>query len=163
MFNYLGHKQLSIYERCRVRYYLRKMTTGCRVSILPPVVVAKPRNITLGDDVRINAGCTLQAHAPIEIGSLTMIAAGVTIVTANHDLAKRGIEAFNTLRPEPVRIGSNVWLGAGVIVLPGVTIGDGCVVGAGSVVTGDLPPEMICFGVPARAVRPRPTEESNAE
>lgn len=160
MISLLAHKILGWLERRRVRYWLSRMNAGRRVSIKPGLMVAKPQNVTLGDDVRINVNCVLQAHAPIEIGELTMIAANCTIVTANHDLAKRGIAAFDTLRPEPVRIGRHCWLGAGVTVLPGVTIGDGAVVGAGSVVASDLPPETICMGVPARPVRPRPKEDS---
>lgn len=160
MFDLLAHKLLLALERGRVRYHLRRMAkVGQRVSVKPPLAVDKPKNVTLGDDVRINSHCTLQAHAPIEIGEFTMIATGCTIVTANHDLTKRGLEAFNTLVPAPVRIGRHCWLGAGVIVLPGVTIGDGTVVGAGSVVTGDLPANSICVGVPARPVRQRPGGE----
>jgi acetyltransferase-like isoleucine patch superfamily enzyme len=157
----MAHKLLDWLWQGRVRYYLSKAQVGRGVSIRPPVVIFRPRNLVLGDDVRINAGCVLQAQDRLEIGSLTMIAAGCIIATANHDVSLRGLEAFGALRTAPVRIGSNCWLGAGVIVLPGVTIGDGTVVGAGSVVTGDLPAEMICYGVPARPVRPRPVAEKS--
>lgn len=123
---------------------------GKRVAIERGLRVKKPMNITIGDDVSIGCNVTLEAQAPIYIGDLTPIAPGVIIVTANHDMSKR--IRINS----PVKIGSNCWLGAGVIVLPGVTIGDGALVGAGSIVTKDLPPEMICVGVPARPLRPRP-------
>jgi len=160
--NRLGHLVLRWLERRRVRYYLRRMTVGDRVSIKQGLRVDKPHKVTIGSDVRINADCTLQAHGGIEIGDLSMLAARVTIVTANHDLSRRGVEAFDTLVEAPVRIGRHCWLGAGAIVLPGVTIGDGAVVGAGSVVTRDLPPGMVCVGVPARPVRERPGAEAES-
>ncbi|MCP3908832.1 MAG: sugar O-acetyltransferase, partial [Oceanicoccus sp.] len=120
------------------------------------LVVYKPRNVTIGNNVSININCTLQAHAPITIGDFTLIAANCLVITANHDLEKRGLDAFYTLEKRAVAIGSECWLGTGVIVLPGVTIGDATVVGAGSVVTHDLPSDKICVGVPARPVRNRP-------
>ena len=160
MFNALGDKLMRWLERSAVRRCMARMTVGRRVSIKRGLRVHKPGNITLGDDVRINTDVTIQAHGPVMIGDRTMVAAGCIIVTANHDLSKRGLEAFESLQPGPVRIGSDCWLGAGVVVLPGVTIGDGAVVGAGSVVTRDLPAETICMGVPARAARSRPGADS---
>ena len=148
-------------ERQTVRYYMARMNLGHRVSIKEGLRVEKPHNVTIGNDVRINAGVLLQAHAPISIGDFTMIAANCAVVTANHDMAKRGIEAFDTFASMPVRIGSHCWLGVGVIVLPGVTIGDGTVVGAGSVVTRDLPPGMVCAGVPAKPIKERPLEDQS--
>jgi len=158
--NGLAHRVLRWLERRRVRYWLARMTVGERVRIKEGLRVEKPHKVTIGNDVRINTDCILQAHGGIEIGDFTMVAARVTIVTANHDLACRGVEAFDTLVEAPVRIGRHCWLGTGVIVLPGVTIGDGTVVGAGSVVTRDLPPGMICVGTPARPVRKRPTDRA---
>ncbi len=162
MFAALGHKLLRWLEGQSVRYTMARMTVGSRVSIKRGLLVHKPENITLGDDVRINADVVLQAHAPIRVGDASMVAARCMIVTANHDLGRRGLEAFDALEAGPVTIGRDCWLGAGVIVLPGVTIGDGTVVGAGSVVTGDLPAESICIGAPARSVRPRPGAEGQA-
>lgn len=163
MFVSLGHRILRWLQRQSVRYYMARMNVGCRVSIKRGLVVHRPGNITLGDDVRINADVVLQAHAPIRIGASTMIAARCVIVTANHDLSKRRLEAFEGIEPAAVAIGHDCWLGAGVVVLPGVTIGDGVVVGAGSVVTRDLPPATICAGVPARPMRSRPSGEGEAK
>ncbi len=156
--DYLGQRILAWLETRRVDFYKRKMNTGHSVRIKPGLVVKRPKNVHLGNNVRINTNCLLQAHAPIYIGDLTMIATNCTIVTASHDMEARGIEAFDTVTYKEVRIGGNCWLGAGVIVLPGVTIGDGVVVGAGSVVTRDLPDETICMGSPAKPVRKRPTK-----
>lgn len=151
----LAHRLLGWLQRQSVRYLVRRMAVGDRVKIRSGLHVTKPENITIGNDVSIHVNCVLQAHAPIEIGDMTLVAANCTIVTANHDVSKTGLDAFYTLIKAPVKIGRECWLGAGVLVLPGVTIGDGCVVGGGSVVTHDLPPRTICVGVPARPIRDR--------
>jgi acetyltransferase-like isoleucine patch superfamily enzyme len=98
----------------------------------------------------------IYGHGGVEIGEDTLIAMHCCIVSSNHALAGRG----RTTRHEPdivlpTRIGRDVWLGAGVKVLGGVTIGDGCVVGAGAVVTHDLAPYSIAAGVPARVIGER--------
>lgn len=81
-----------------------------------------------------------------------MFGPNVTIATAGHpirpDLREKGYQ-YNM----PVRIGRNCWIGAGVVILPGVTIGDHTVVGAGSVVTKDLPPDVVAVGNPCRVLR----------
>ena len=154
MFKSLAHRLLRWLENQEVRYYMAKMHVGKRVSIKRGLTVRTPTNVTIGDDVAINCNVTLQAQAPIYIGNLTLIAAGVIIVTANHDMSKR------TVLASPVRIGSNCWLGAGCIVLPGVTVGDGAIIGAGSIVTKDLPAEMICVGAPAKPLKPVPKSQS---
>lgn len=88
----------------------------------------------------------------IYVGDYTMIGPNVTLATAGHpslpELRQQGMQ-YNM----PVRIGKNCWLGAGVIVLPGVTIGDNVVVGAGSVVTKDLPSNVVAVGNPCRVLR----------
>jgi len=155
MISSLVYRFSRFLQRQTTNYYVRKMIVGNRVKIRLGLDVCKPENITIGSDVSINSGCVFHAHAPIEIGDKTLIAANVMIVTANHDISKRGLDAFYALEVGAVKIGSECWLGAGVIVLPGVSIGDGAVVGAGSVVTRDLPPEMICVGAPAKPIKQR--------
>ena len=154
MFRTLVHRLLMWLERQNVRYYMAKMHVGKRVTIKRGLRARKPVNITIGDDVSIGCNVILQAHAPIYIGDFTKIAPGVIIVTATHDTSKRDSERIRTA--SSVKIGSNCWLGAGAIVLPGVTIGDSTMVGAGSVVTKDLPTEMICVGIPSKPLKPRP-------
>ena len=111
------------------------------------------RHVHLGKYVYTNFGATFVDDTHIHIGDYTMLGPNVTIATAGHpidpDLRRRGLQ-YNL----PVRIGSNCWLGAGVIVLPGVTIGDNTVVGAGSVVTKDLPANVVAVGNPCRVLRP---------
>ncbi|MHC4455844.1 MAG: acyltransferase [Planctomycetota bacterium] len=169
MFKSFVHKLLLWLDRQEVRYYRAKMHVGKRVKISRGLRVKNPMNITIGDDVSIGCNVILEAHAPIYIGDLALIASGVKIVTANHNMSKRNITTTpvkivtanhnmskRNIITSPVKIGNNCWLGTGVIILPGVTIGDGVTVGAGSVVAKDLPAEMICIGVPAKPLKPQP-------
>lgn len=106
----------------------------------------------IGDQVYANYNLTLVDDTTITIGSNTMIGPNVTIATAGHPILPELREQayqFNL----PVTIGKNCWLGAGVIVLPGVTIGDNSVIGAGSLVTKDIPKNVIALGSPARVLR----------
>jgi acetyltransferase-like isoleucine patch superfamily enzyme len=127
---------------------------GERVKISPTAFFKFPEHITIGDDAFINHLCSIWAceGASITIGRDVLLGPGVTIVSSNH-----GIAAGQLMREQPgsdadVVIGNDVWIGAHVVVTPGVTIGDGCVVGAGAVVTKSLPPNSICVGVPARVI-----------
>lgn len=110
------------------------------------------RNVHLGKSVYANFNLTLVDDGPIHIGDNVMFGPGVIITTGGHpilpELRIRSAQ-FNL----PVRIGNNVWVGSGVQILPGVTIGDNTVVGAGSVVSRDLPAYVVAVGVPCRAVR----------
>jgi maltose O-acetyltransferase len=90
--------------------------------------------------------------APIAIGSHCQIAPRVQLLTATHPIDPEP-RRLGWEYAEPIKIGDNVWLGGGVIVCPGVTIGDDAVVGAGAVVTRDLPRGVVAVGVPARVVR----------
>jgi len=109
-------------------------------------------HVHIGKNVYANYNLTLVDDTHIYIGDNTMLGPNVTIATAGHpidpELRRKGLQ-YNL----PVRIGSNCWLGAGVIVMPGVTIGDNTVVGAGSVVTRDLPAGVVAVGNPCRVLR----------
>ncbi len=160
MLNSFIYRMRSWLDKRELAYWRSRMQVGRDVELKRGLCVSKPENITLGDHVSIGPNVTLQAHAPITVGTYTLIGAGTIIVTANHDLDERGLRMRRIIEG-PVRIGSSCWLGAGVIVLPGVTIGDGTMVGAGSVVTRDLAPDMICVGAPAKPVRARPKVRSS--
>jgi acetyltransferase-like isoleucine patch superfamily enzyme len=98
----------------------------------------------------------LYGHGGLEIGDYVRIAAHCVIVPANHGIAlDEGLIADQPMSKRGIRIGNDVWLGAGVRVLDGSVIGDGCVVAAGSVVRGELEPYAIYAGVPAKLVRMR--------
>lgn len=121
--------------------------------IVPPVYANWGlKNVHVGKNVFFNFGCTFVDDADITIGDNTLFGPNVSINTAEHplspELRRNGLQ-YN----KPVHIGTNVWLGAGVIVLAGVTIGDNSVVGAGSVVTKDIPANCVALGTPAKVIR----------
>ena len=108
------------------------------------------KNIRIGKNVFINAGCCFQDQGGISIGDGTLIGHRVVIATINHGLRPEGRMDHHIA---PVRVGRNVWIGSGSIILPGVTIGDGATVAAGAVVTKDVPEGTVVDGVPARILR----------
>ena len=109
-------------------------------------------HVHLGSNIYANAGLKLVDDTHIYIGDCTMLGPNVVLATAGHpidpELRGRGLQ-YNL----PVRIGRNCWLGAGVIVMPGVTIGDNTVIGAGSVVTKDIPANVVAVGNPCKVLR----------
>jgi len=121
-------------------------------SIKPPISVDYGEHITIGDRVFINSGLTALDSAPITIGDDCLLGPNVQLLTPTHPIApiprRDKVEGA-----QPITLGKNVWLGGGVIVCPGVTIGNNTVVGAGSVVVKDLPANVVAVGNPARIVR----------
>lgn len=112
--------------------------------------------IRLGKRCRVNPYSVLYGHGGLTVGDYVRIAAHCVIVPSNHGIAlDGGLIADQPLTRRGIRIGNDVWLGAGVRVLDGAVIGDGCVVAAGAVVRGELEPSGIYAGVPARLVRMR--------
>ncbi len=110
-------------------------------------------HVHFGKNVYANFNLTLVDDTHIYVGDYTMFGPNVTIATAGHPILpalREQAYQYNL----PVHIGRNCWLGAGVIVLPGITIGDNTVVGAGSVVTKDLPADVVAVGNPCRVLRP---------
>ena len=105
------------------------------------------KNIHFGKNVYINSGCQFQDQGGIWIGDNALIGHGVILATIDHDLVTR--ERIIS----PIHIGKDVWLGAGVIVTRGVTIGDGASVAAGAVVTEDVPPGALVGGIPAKILK----------
>ena len=109
--------------------------------------------VHFGNWVYANYNLTLVDDTHIYVGDGTMFGPNVTIATAGHpicpELRAKGLQ-YNM----SVRIGKNCWLGAGAIVMPGVTIGDNTVIGAGSVVTKDIPANVVAVGNPCRVLRP---------
>lgn len=110
------------------------------------------KHVHFGDGVYANFGLTCVEDTHIYVGSHTLFGPNVVLATAGHpmmpELRKHGIQ-YNM----PIHIGENCWLGAGVIVVPGVTIGDNVVIGASSVVTKDIPSNSVAMGTPCRVVR----------
>ena len=119
-------------------------------GMFPPFYTDCGKNITVGKNVFINSGCRFQDQGGIFIGDGTLIGHNVVLATLNHGIAP---EERHDLFPAPIRIGKNVWIGANVTVLPGVTIGDNAVIAAGAVVTKDVPANVVAAGVPAKVIR----------
>ncbi len=115
------------------------------------IIVYEGAILRIGNNVGIGSNCNIRSTGNVQIGNNVLIAQFVSIIDGQYEYKDKtiifGKEHFRT---EPVSIGNNVWIGIGVIVLPGVTIGDGAVIGAGSVVTKDIPPYAVAFGSPAR-------------
>ncbi len=110
------------------------------------------KHVHFGKGVYANFNLTLVDDTHIFVGDHTMIGPNVVLATAGHPILPE-------LRPDayqfnlPIHIGKNCWLGAGVIVLPGITIGDNSVIGAGSIVTKDIPANVVAVGNPCRVLR----------
>lgn len=119
-------------------------------GLFPPFYTDCGKNIKIGKNVFINAGCKFQDQGGIEIGDGALIGHGVVLATLNHDFAP---ENRSTLHPSAIKIGKNVWIGSNATVLPGVSIGDGAIVAAGAVVTRDITAKTIAAGVPAKVIR----------
>ncbi|WP_283135809.1 sugar O-acetyltransferase [Rhizohabitans arisaemae] len=149
-------------ERTRV---LRELLgeVGDGVWVEPPLYVDYGENVSIGWGTFVNVGCVFVDGNAIGVGSQCLLGPGVQLVTASHPLRAEervsppeevaaGGNPYRT-STAPIRIGDRVWLGAGAIVLPGVTIGDGVTVAAGAVVTADVPPNVLVGGVPAKVIR----------
>lgn len=120
---------------------------GC--NIRPPFHCDYGYNISLGRGVFLNFNCCILDVVAVSIGDMTQIGPGVQILTADHPrdpVQRRQMLDFG----RPIRIGANVWIGGGALIMPGVTIGDDTIIGASSVVTRDVPAGSIAVGNPAR-------------
>ena len=125
---------------------------GENCYIEPPLHANWGKYTHFGNNVYANFNLTLVDDTDIFVGDNVMFGPNGIIATAGHPVdppLREKVAQFNI----PVRIGKNVWIGAGAIVLPGVTIGDHSVIGAGSVVTKDIPPNVVAVGNPCRVLR----------
>ena len=130
---------------------LAEVGENCYVE--PPLHANWAKHTHVGSNVYANFNLTLVDDTDIYVGDSVMFGPNVTLATAGHPIdpdLRRKVAQFNL----PVRIGNNVWIGAGAVVLPGVTIGDDSVIGAGSIVTKDIPAGVVAVGNPCRVLRP---------
>lgn len=121
--------------------------------LFPPFYTDFGRNIHIGKRVFINSCCCFQDHGGIYIDDGCLIGHQTVIATINHGQLP---EERGDNYPAPVRIGKNVWVGAGVKILPGVSIGDNSIIAAGAVVTKDIPENIIVGGIPAKILKKIP-------
>lgn len=143
-------------QRAKRAQILHEMLAECGENcwIEPPFYANwGGRFVHFGNNVYANFGLTCVDDTHIYVGDCTMFGPHCTLATPNHpilpELREKGYQ-YNL----PIRIGRNCWLGSGVIVVPGVTIGDNSVIGAGSVVTKDIPANVVAVGNPCRVLRP---------
>ena len=138
-------------------YRLRLRRCGKNVDFSTTMIIRNPRNIEIGDNCSFSNFVILDGHDRITIGSNCMFANRAVIATATHDETAEPMNSV--MRTSPVTIGSNVWLGVGATVLPGLTIGDGAIIGAHALATKDVPANAVIIGVPGRVVRFRKLSE----
>ena len=125
---------------------------GENVWIEPDFKCEFGKNITLGDNVYINFGCVVLDCAEVTIGAHALLGPNIGLYPVNH-AADAEERMHACCSGKPIRIGRNVWLGGDVKVLAGVTIGDNAIIGTGSIVTKDVPPDVVAAGVPCRVIR----------
>jgi maltose O-acetyltransferase len=133
------------------------------VWIEPPFFCDYGENIYIGADSFINVSCVFLDSAEIRVGANALIGPGVQLLTPTHPLRaadrivstdkRRADQSPYRTSASPIRIGDNVWIGGGTLVLPGVTIGDNVTIGAGSIVTADIPSDSLALGQPCRVTR----------
>lgn len=117
-------------------------------TIWAPIKIDRIHHFHVGHHAFINHDLTTVALGGIYIGDNVQIAPGVTLLTANHDIAH-----MNILKTAPIRIEAGAWIGANATILPGVTVGTGAIVGAGAVVTKNVAPHTLVGGNPAKFIK----------
>lgn len=120
-------------------------------SVYPPFFCDYGINIFVGMHFFANIGCTVLDVAPVHIGDNVMLGPGVIITTASHPIDPT-LRASGYGLGMPIFIGDNVWIGAGAILNPGITIGNNSVIGSGSVVTHDIPDNVVAAGNPCQVL-----------
>ncbi len=129
-------------------------SVGEHLWIEPPFRCDYGQQISLGNGVFANYDLSILDCAPVTIGNMVLFGPRVTIATASHPLDYQQRVGDMYEYAEPITIEDGAWLGAHVVVGPGVTIGARSVIGAGSIVTSDIPPDVVAAGVPCRVLRP---------
>ena len=139
-------------ERLRIQEELLP-SSGKGLWLQPPFFCDYGYNIITGEKVFFNFNCILLDVAPITIGSRVLFGPNVQVYTATHPVDYRE-RASGLEFAKPITIGDDVWIGGSVVICPGVTIGNRSIIGAGSVVTKDIPADVIAAGNPCRVIRP---------
>lgn len=149
----------SLLRALLVGYYrMRLGRVGRNFRIGIGSVILNPKTVHIGDDVFFGPGTYISSPTTIEIGNRVMFGPQVMLIGGDHDLDNSDVSlrfAPAPPKPPPIVIEDDAWLASRVIVLKAVRIGRGAVIGAGSVVTRNVPPMVICAGNPARVIRER--------
>lgn len=147
-------------ERMEILRKLLGKTKG-NFMIVSPFFCDYGYNIEIGENFFMNMNCVILDGAKVKFGDNVFVAPNCGFYTAGHPLdVKRRNSGLEYAKP--ITIGNNVWIGAQVCVLPGVSIGDNTVIGAGSVVTKNIPANVLAYGNPCRVIR-EITENDNAD
>lgn len=135
----------------RMLYKLTFMNIGRNLMIWPNVFITHSYNISAGNYLCINYGAQIDGRGGITIGDYVLVGPTVFIGSSNHDILSNinNPRIFTGHTPSPVKIGSNVWIGANSVICPGVTIGDNSIIAGGSVVTKDVHESILVAGNPA--------------
>ena len=128
---------------------------GADAFYIDKIVWLNGDRIEVGEKVGFNFGCYVNGFGGLTIGDRTIIGPYTMIHTANHEMETDRPIPEQGWKLGPVALGADCWIGMGVCILPGVTLGEGCVVGAGSVVTRDVEPYSVVVGNPAKAIKSR--------
>ena len=124
---------------------------GRNVWIVPPMKFTIGKHISIGEGCYFNQGITFIDDWKIEIGDHCLFGPNVTLCTTGHPVSPK--HRMDGMYSFPIKIGNNCWIGANVVILPNVTIGDNSVIGAGSIVTKDIPANVVAFGAPCHVFR----------
>jgi len=137
---------------------------GKKVLVFPACILHWLENCEFGENVSIHDFCYIDAIGGIKIGNNIRIAHNCSLISGRHEYDVLGKTIFESgYSTAPISIGDDVWLGTGVVVLQGVTIGQGCVIAANSVVNQDVEPYSVVGGVPAKFIRKRFCSEISHE
>ncbi|MBR6098676.1 sugar O-acetyltransferase [bacterium] len=145
---------ISDTENTERKILLKKLLGKCEDDIIiePNFFCDYGYNISAGRAFYINHNCVILDCAPVKFGDNVIIGPNCGFYTAQHPInAEERAKGYETAKP--ITIGKNVWIGGNVTVLAGVTVGDNVVIGAGSVVTKDIPSNVVAFGNPCKAVK----------
>jgi putative colanic acid biosynthesis acetyltransferase WcaF len=148
------HKMFNLIKSNYIRIQGGKVGKG--ITFYPGIKINPAKNITLGNHVDLAWGVLITTGGGVEIGDRTLVGYNTQIFTANHVIPPNREQIFSSgHNQKKVIIGKDVWIGAGCIILPGITIGEGAVVAAGSIVTKDILPFSIVAGNPAKIIKNR--------
>lgn len=147
--------QISILDRQKIMAMEKELlgSSGQHVYMMPPIYVDYGFNIHVGENFYANVGCSFMDVASINIGKNVMLGPGCHLLTPSHPIDAHIRNQSGLELGLPITIGDDVWLGGNVTVNPGVTIGARSIIGSGSVVTKDIPCDVIAVGNPARVLR----------
>ena len=153
----IAHFYFFMLGEIRSKFYTSLMNkAGKKIFIFPPFHCPSPEGINLGNNVNIAQNCLIGGQGGVKIGNFVMIGPNTTIISSNHGYRKGDIPMLRQKpKCEQIIISDDVWVGANVVILPGVTIGQGVIIGAGSIVTKDISSYSIVAGNPAKVIKKR--------